>query len=113
MFGLSLAETAVIIIVALLFIGPKELPTVVRAVMRVVRQIRGYGNEFRKAFDDIAEESKLRELHDEVTRPMIVDLEGKQQPTYDISSEMAEYQTRRKAIDAPKPEPTKEPGDAA
>lgn len=112
MFGLSLAETGVILLVALLVIGPKELPTMIRAIGRVLKQLRGYGDEFRKAFDEIAAETKLKELHDEVMveRPTIIDLEGKPQPTYDISKEMAEYETRRK----PKPEvqTVKEQGDA-
>lgn len=106
MFGLSLAEMAVIIVVALVIIGPKELPTVVRAVMRTVGQLRELGSEFRKNFDELAEEAKFKELQndlrDDLTAiPTIIDLEGNEQRVYDISGELEADAKRRQP---PKPE---------
>lgn len=44
--GLSIAEIALIVVVALLVIGPKKLPDVAKSLGK------GYG-EFRKQFDDL------------------------------------------------------------
>ncbi len=92
MLGLSLAETAVILLVALLVIGPKELPKVVRLIARGLAQLRGLGKDVREQFDALAEEAQLKdiqkEFEDSVPRPMIIDLEGNEQPTYDIPEEM-------------------------
>lgn len=97
MFGLSFAEMAVIIMVAIVVVGPKELPTVIRAVMRMMGQLRELGAEFRKNFDELAEEAKLKELQNDLTAmPTIIDLEGNERPTYDISGELEADSKRRK-----------------
>jgi sec-independent protein translocase protein TatB len=91
MFGLSFAELAIIFVLAIVVIGPKELPAVVRAVARTLRQLRELGGEFRRNFDDLAEEAKLKDIEKDITTsmPTIIDLEGKEQPTYDISEDLA------------------------
>jgi len=61
MFDLSLAEILLIVVVAVVFIGPKELPTVIRAVAKAMRGIKGLTREIRKTFDDLAQESGLKE----------------------------------------------------
>ena len=48
MFGLGGVEMLVIGIAALIFIGPKELPTVMNRVGKVVGQIRRMGSEFQR-----------------------------------------------------------------
>lgn len=98
MFGLSFAETAIILLVAIVAIGPKELPTVIRAVMRTLGQIRAIGQEFRKNFDELAEEAELTKLRDDLMTPLptIIDLEGNEQPTYDISGELAQDAKNRR-----------------
>lgn len=103
MFGLSFAETAVIFLVALVAIGPKELPTVIRAVARTLGQLKGLAAEFRRNFDELAEEAKLKDLHDEITTamPTIIDMEGNEQRIYDISDELKKDEAKRK----PKTEP--------
>lgn len=100
MLGLSLAETAIILLVVLLVVGPKELPAVARGVMRLVRQMRGMAAEFRSGFDELMHEAKIDEIREDLTPPpTIIDLEGKPQRTYDISDELAEYDSRRKPKD--------------
>lgn len=103
MFGLSLAETAVILLVAILVIGPKELPTVLRAGMKLLRQLRGIAGEYRKAFDEALKESEFADLHQEFKHAKtgtVIDLEGKPQPTYDISSELKHDEDRKTKRDA-------------
>lgn len=96
MFGLSLAETIVILLVAVLVIGPKELPTVIRAAIRTMAQVRALGNEFKKNFDELAKDAELHTLKQEVetiARPVIIDLEGRPQPTYDLADLTADKNT--------------------
>lgn len=104
MFGLSLAETAIIMLVGIVVIGPKELPTVIRAVARTLGQIRELGSEFRKNFDELARESELQEMHKElrkeldnelVNMPTIIDMEGNEQRTYDISDDLKADSAKR------------------
>lgn len=101
MFGLSFAETAIILLVAIVAIGPKELPTVIRAIARTLGQVREIGREFRKNFDDLADEAEIKQMRDDLMTPMptIIDLEGNEQPTYDISDDLENDSKKR-----PKPE---------
>lgn len=100
MFGLSLAETAIILLVGVLVIGPKELPTVVRAIARVMAQLRNITSEFREQFDELAKEAELQALKEDLLKdatpmPTLIDLEGKEQPVYDITDEKMEAAKRR------------------
>ncbi len=84
MLDLSLAEVALVVVVAVIFIGPKELPVVVRAVAKAMRSLRSLGNELRKAFAELARESGLdaakKEIEREVT--MIRGDDGKLYESY-------------------------------
>ncbi len=61
MFDLSLAEVLLVVVVAVVFIGPKELPTVVRGAAKLIRALKNLTGEMRKAFDDLAEESGIKD----------------------------------------------------
>ena len=50
MFGLSLTEIAVIVIVALLAIGPKDLPQAAAKIGRVLAELRKATDEIRREF---------------------------------------------------------------
>ena len=47
MFGVNSTELAVVAILALIFIGPKDLPKVLRTVGYWVGRVRGDGAPFR------------------------------------------------------------------
>ncbi|PKP12468.1 MAG: twin-arginine translocase subunit TatB [Bacteroidetes bacterium HGW-Bacteroidetes-3] len=55
MFDIGLSEIVIILIVALIVIGPKKLPEVARALGRGLA-------EFRRALDDVKEELKVDEI---------------------------------------------------
>ena len=59
MFGLGWAEIMVVGIVALIVIGPKELPVVFRKVGQFVGKAKGMAREFSSAMHDAAEESGM------------------------------------------------------
>lgn len=61
MFDLSFAELALVAVVAALFIGPKELPVVVRTVGKFFMQIKKLTAELRGMFDDLSTESGLKD----------------------------------------------------
>ena len=54
MFDLGWPELMLIMLVALVVIGPKELPNAIRTVMGIVRKLRGAAREFQSGLDDIA-----------------------------------------------------------
>jgi len=52
--------------VALMVVGPKDLPVLMRKVGRFVAHMRGLAAEFRASFEDMARQSELDELRREV-----------------------------------------------
>ena len=62
MFGLGWGEVVVIGIVALIAIGPKELPTVLRSLGQWMGKIRRMANEFQGQFQEALREAELTDL---------------------------------------------------
>ena len=62
MFGVDTSELLLIAIVALIFIGPKDLPQALRSVGRVVGKIRGMARHFHTGVEAMIREAELEEL---------------------------------------------------
>ena len=52
--------------VALIVVGPKDLPVLMRKVGQFMAKVRGMAAEFRASFDELARQSELDELRREV-----------------------------------------------
>ena len=59
-------ELLIIGALALIVVGPKDLPMLMRKVGQFVGKMRGMANEFRASFDELARQSELEELRKEV-----------------------------------------------
>ena len=68
MFDIAWSELLVIIIVALVVVGPKDLPRLMRTAGQWAGRARAMADQFRRSFDDIARQSELDELRTEVNR---------------------------------------------
>jgi sec-independent protein translocase protein TatB len=62
MFGLNWGEVIVIGIVALIAIGPKELPTVLRTLGMWMGKVRRMANEFQNQFQEALREAEIADL---------------------------------------------------
>jgi sec-independent protein translocase protein TatB len=59
-------ELLIIGAIALIVIGPKDLPILMRRIGQFVGKMRGMAAEFRASFDELARQSELDELRREV-----------------------------------------------
>ncbi len=50
-FGLSMSELMVIAVIALIVVGPKDLPKMLRTIARYVTKLRGMAGEFQRHLD--------------------------------------------------------------
>lgn len=66
MFDIGWSELMVIGVVALVVIGPKELPTVLRSVGRTVGKVRRMAGEFQGQFQDALREAELAEMRKDI-----------------------------------------------
>jgi sec-independent protein translocase protein TatB len=62
MFGFDSAELAVVAILALVFIGPKDLPKVMRTVGYWVGRVRGMARHFTAGIENMVREAELEEM---------------------------------------------------
>ena len=67
MFGIDSPELLVIAIVALVVIGPKELPGLLKTWGKWMAQMRGMASEFRGHVDEMVRQSELDEVKKQLT----------------------------------------------
>lgn len=82
MLNIGFSELALIVVSALLFIGPKDFPVVIRHIGRALRELRRMSESVRAQIDGVMEDSGLGERKKPRT---IIDLEGREQVAYDLS----------------------------
>ncbi len=78
MFDLGWSELMLIGIVALIVIGPKELPTVLRTVGRTLTRVRRMASDFQGQFQDALRDADVAEMRDEISK--VADVAKKAMP---------------------------------
>jgi sec-independent protein translocase protein TatB len=63
---LSWSHILLLLIVALVVVGPKDLPRMMRVAGQWVARARAMADQFRKSFDETARQSELDELRSEL-----------------------------------------------
>ena len=66
MFDIGWSELLVIAVVALVAIGPKELPTVLRTIGQWMAKLRRMASEFQNQFHEAMREAEMADLKKEV-----------------------------------------------
>jgi sec-independent protein translocase protein TatB len=90
MFGIDSSELLLIAIVALVVIGPKELPGLLRTWGKWMAQMRAMASEFRGHVDEMVRQSELDEVKKQLTDASTgVDLQALD-PTKQIRSHIEE-----------------------
>ncbi len=64
--GLSLEHIVILGVIALVVVGPKDLPLLLRKLGQWTAHLRGMAQEFRTGFDELARQAELDELKREV-----------------------------------------------
>jgi sec-independent protein translocase protein TatB len=62
MFGIDSSEFLLVALVALVVIGPKDLPKAMRVLGYWVGRARGVARQFRSGFDSMVREAELEEM---------------------------------------------------
>jgi sec-independent protein translocase protein TatB len=64
--GVGGGELLVIAVIALIVVGPKDLPALLHKFGRFTSRMRGMASEFRASFDEMARQAELDELRKEI-----------------------------------------------
>ena len=62
MFDIGWQEIFIIAIFALIVVGPKDLPRVLRTATQALRKVKGMAREFQSGIDDVVREAELEDL---------------------------------------------------
>jgi len=65
-FGIGTSELLILAMVALIVVGPKELPGLLRTIGRMVSKVRALASEFQGHLDDLAKESGVDDVKKKV-----------------------------------------------
>jgi len=66
MFSLGWMEMSIILIVCVILVGPKELPTVIKTIKSVIANVRGLSREFTKTVEEVTEFSEIKDIKKEI-----------------------------------------------
>jgi sec-independent protein translocase protein TatB len=89
MFDIGWSEMAVIMLVALIVIGPKDLPRVARTVGQWVRKGRSLAREFQRSLEDMAREAELDQVKKDIEEISRTDLSKTIERTVDPKGELS------------------------
>ena len=68
MFDIGWTEMMVVAVVAILFVGPKELPAMLRTFGRAVKKVRAMAGEFQGQFDEALKDAELDGVKDSINQ---------------------------------------------
>jgi sec-independent protein translocase protein TatB len=66
MIDLSWSHILIVLVVALVVVGPKDLPRLMRTIGRWLAKARAMADQFRKSFDEMSRQAELDELRSEI-----------------------------------------------
>ena len=66
MFDIGAPELFIVAVLAIIVVGPKDLPKLIRSVMGMVKKVRAMGSEFQQGVKKMADEVEL----DAITRKL-------------------------------------------
>jgi sec-independent protein translocase protein TatB len=107
MFDLGWSEMMIILVVALLVIGPKDLPRVAREVGKWAAKARSMAREFQRSLDEMAREAELQDIKAELEKASRTDIGRTIERFVDPEDEL------KNAFDPSKPPPKPQKVDKA
>ncbi len=111
MFDIGWSELMIIGVVALIVVGPKDLPVMFRKVGQFVGKARGMARDFQRAMDDAADQSGVKDITDTVKKATDIKDDLSMNSISDFHEANAKWlpKTDNAVADTPKAAPAKKP----
>ena len=88
MLGMGWQEIFLVAVIAVIVVGPKELPRVLRTVSYWIRKLRGMAREFQSGVEDVIRETELQDLRKELEDTTMSNLSQSLSDTDDLKDEV-------------------------
>lgn len=113
MFDIGWQELFIVGLVAIVVVGPKELPRVLRTVTLGIRKIRGMARDFQDSIDELAREADLADMRKEIEDAATADFKDELNTIADPAREIEESAREiSSSINAPEEAPAETPVEA-
>lgn len=73
MFGISFVELLIIITVVVIMVGPKDIPDLVRNILKLVYKIKQFIADSKKELKSVGDEMGLGEIKQEIEQELIAE----------------------------------------
>ncbi len=93
-FGIGSGELIVIAVVALIVIGPKDLPKVLRTIGQFTTKMRSMAREFQRHLDEATKEAGLDEVKQDINKMSNFTVTDLEKSTADIKSAIEDSVTK-------------------
>ncbi len=111
MFDIGWTELLVVATVAILVVGPKDLPRMLRSFGRTMGQVRRMSNDFKRQFDDALREAERQSGLDETKKDL--QAMARANPVKDAQKDIDKTMRAAGKPIASKPKPAPEPAAEA
>lgn len=88
MLDIGWTEIAVILIIAILVVGPKDLPKAMRSVAKIVGKVKAMMREFQGNIDEMIKETELEEVKNQISSARHMNLNNKISEAIDSDGEL-------------------------
>lgn len=88
MLDIGWTEIAVIVVIAIVVIGPKDLPKAMRTVAQMIGKVKAMMREFQNNIDDMIKETELEEVKNQISAVRNMNLENKISETIDKEGDL-------------------------
>lgn len=92
MFGIDLPEFLLILAVAIVVIGPKDLPRVLYTAGKMMRKVKKLSYDVQKSIEDVMAEGELDEITREANKP------GGENLQFEIDLQIAKEEIEKSVI---------------
>lgn len=103
MFDIGMSEVLVIAVVAIIVVGPKDLPGLLKTAARYMGQIRSMARDFQSQVNDAIRDTELDTVRDTVKS--VGKSVGDLNPLNDIKKDVSNYMDSARAHEVPDEEP--------
>lgn len=76
MFDLGWSEMMVILVIAIVVVGPRDLPKAVASISRYIRKARAMARDFQSGMDQLAKDTEFDDIQKDLKKATDFDIKG-------------------------------------
>ncbi len=90
MFDIGWQELFIVAVLAIIVVGPRDLPRTLKTVMSYVRKAKGMARDFQNGIDEVAREVELDDIRKEANKIAHMDLDKEVKETLDPTGSLGD-----------------------